>query len=119
MQIDSHWFSSLARRHGVATLMIADEAGQPAFAVVRREARRGARSQPTLRPAPKAYARILCRLAVTLYPDPTGVGPGGERVHQTPLHADQRYTLITVGSARAHEALVVEALPRLLGHLAA
>lgn len=100
--------------------MIADEAGQPAFAIVSQKGRRGiAKSLLRLRPAPKAYARILCRIAVTLFPDPSGVGPSGERIHQTPFHADQRYTLITVGNARAHEALVVEALPYLLGQLAA
>ncbi|MGK0362211.1 MAG: hypothetical protein ACI9U2_004531 [Bradymonadia bacterium] len=115
MLIDRHWFSSLARRHGVGTLMIADETGQPAFTLVSQKGKRGI----GLRPAPKSYARILCRLAVTLYPNPSGVGPGGERIHQTPFHADQRYTLVTVGNARAHEALVVEALPHLLGHLAA
>lgn len=115
MQVNREWFASLARRHGVGTLMIADESGQPAFAIVSQRDRRGV----GLRPAPKAYARVLCRLAVSLFPDPSGVGPSGERIHQTPVHAGQRYTLITVGNARAHEALVVEALPRLLGHLAA
>ena len=115
MQIDQPWFSNLARRHGVASLMIADASGTPTLAIVSRRGRRGVQVSP----APKAYARVLCRLAVSLYPDPSGLGPSGERIHQTPFHTDQRYTLVTVGGARAHEALVVEALPHLLGHLAA
>lgn len=72
-----------------------------------------------LQPVPRAYGRILCRLAVDLFPDPSGRGPAGERIHQTPIHAGQRFTLITVGDARTHEVLVVEAVQRLVGVAAA
>lgn len=112
---DWGWLSILARRHRASTVLLADANGEPVAGIVGRRDGAGF----ALLPAPRAYARVLCQIAVGLFPDPTGRGPSGERIHQTPIHADQRYTLITVGDARTHEVLVVDAIGRLLGQFAA
>lgn len=112
---DWGWLGDLARRHRAPSVLLADAQGRLVAGVIGRRDGAGF----ALRPAPRAYAQILCRLAVDLFPDPSGRGPAGERIHQTPIHAGQRYTLITIGDARTHEALVVDAIGRLLGQLAA
>lgn len=109
------WLGDLARRHRAPSVLLADARGQLVAGVVGR----GDDGGFAVRRAPRAYGRILCQLAVALFPDPSGRGPAGERIHQTPIHAGQRYTLVTVGDARTHEALVVDAIGLLMTQRAA
>jgi hypothetical protein len=113
MQRDWEWLRSLVRRHRTPCLL-ANAQGEPVFSLVGYQAREGWRWQR----APRAYARVLCGLAVQLFPDPSGTGPRGERIHQTPIHAGERMTLITIGSARTHEVLVADVIPHLVTHAA-
>lgn len=113
MQRDWEWLKTLARRHRTSCL-VANAQGEPVFSMVGHQTRDGWR----WRKAPRAYAQVLCALAVGLFPDPCGTGPRGERIHQTPMHAGERFTLITVGSARAHQALVTDVIPHLIAQAA-
>lgn len=113
MQRDWQWLRSLAQHHRTSCLL-ANAEGEPVFSIVGQQAPQGWR----WRRAPRAYARVLCGLAISLFPDLSGRGPRGERIHQTPVHAGERFTLITIGSAKAHAALLADVIPRLVGQAA-